>query len=226
MALLRRAASLALDAAFPARCPGCGREGIPICSTCLPALDARLEQPAGVPIGMPAEIPSPLLQIEWCAPFTGIVRDALHALKYGGERRLAVPLGQAVARRWARAGAGGDVVVPVPVHATRARQRGYDQAALIAEVAAAELGLPYARSLERRRATIAQFDLGRKDRAANVAGAFGSVADNRATPPVNGRWVVLVDDVMTTGATLSACAAVLLGAGAIGVSAVTVARER
>ena len=144
MSLLRRAAALTLDAAFPATCPGCGREGAPICADFRPALDARLEQPAGVPIGMTADIPAPLLQLEWCAPFTGVVRDALHALKYRGERRLAGPLGQAVARRWSRAGAGGDLLVSVPVHATRARQRGYDQAALIAEVASAELGLPYA----------------------------------------------------------------------------------
>src|SRR6185295_19723662 len=101
-----------------------------------PALDARFELPAGVPIGMPADLPYPLLQIEWCSPFAGSVRAALHQLKYAGERRLARPLGEAVARRWTRAGQGATVVVPVPVHATRERQRGYDQAALIASVAA------------------------------------------------------------------------------------------
>jgi len=228
MSMLRRAAALTLDAAFPASCPGCGREGAPICADCRPALDARLEQPAGVPIGMPADIPCALLQLEWCAPFTGVVRDALHALKYRGERRLAGPLGQAVARRWARAGAGGDLLAAVPVHATRARQRGYDQAALIAAVAAGELGLPCVPLLERRRETIAQFDLDRDQRATNVAGAFG-LADGAGggdEDPIVGRWVVLVDDVMTTGATLTACASVLRDAGAIGVSAVTVARER
>ena len=232
MSLLRRAAALTLDAAFPASCPGCGREGPPICPDCVPALDARLDQGAGVPIGMPADIPAPLLQLEWCAPFSGIVRDALHALKYGGERRLAAPLGQAVARRWARAGVGGDLMVAVPVHATRARRRGYDQAALIAEIAARDLRLPYVPLLERRRETIAQFDLDRTQRATNVAGAFGLAGPGRgrradpAGTRLAGRWVILVDDVMTTGATLSACAAVLLEAGAIGVSAVTVARER
>ena len=180
-----------------------------------PALDARLDQPAGVPIGMPADIPAPLLQLEWCAPFAGVVRDALHALKYGGERRLAVPLGQAVARRWARAGAGGDLIVAVPVHAARARQRGYDQAVLIAEAAADALGLPFGRVL----------------RAAARDRSRSSTSDRRATGPrtsrapsvwlrrgetvaLAGRWVVLVDDVMTTGSTLSACATVLLGAGA------------
>ena len=220
-----------LDLALPARCPGCGREGPPICSRCAPALDARLELASGVAIGLPSDVPAPLLQLEWCAPFSGLVRRALHELKYGGETRLAAPLGEAIARRWRRAGAGGDVLVPVPVHADRARRRGYDQAELIARVAARELGLPFAPILERTRQTIAQFDLDRTTRATNVQGAFELRARvgraGRAGPAGGaGRWIVLVDDVVTTGATLSACAEPLLAAGAIGVSAITVARER
>ena len=218
-----------LDLAFPARCPGCGREGEPICAACLPALDARLDQPAGIAIGLPSDVPPTILQLDWCAPFGGLVRRALHQLKYGGETRLAVPLGAAIARRWARVSAGGDVLVPVPVHAERARHRGYDQAELIARAAAAGLGLPCAPILERVRATVAQFDLDRATRATNVRGAFRlKPGAGPPTParPLENRWIVLVDDVVTTGATLAACAGPLLAAGAIGVSAVTVARER
>jgi ComF family protein len=229
MAILRSlaaAASTALDLAFPAVCSGCGREGEPLCPACLPALDARLKLPGGTPIGLPADIPEPLLQLEWCAPFAGPVRAALHELKYAGERRLAQPLGEAVARRWRRAGEGATLVVPVPVHAERERRRGYDQAALIASVAAAHLGLPCARALERERATVAQFELGREARAANVAGAFRLRSPSRPAAAVLRRWILLVDDVVTTGATLAACATALEAAGALGVSAIAVARER
>jgi len=223
-----------LDAALPARCPGCGVEGPPLCAACAPALDARLDLPAGIAIGLPSDVPAPLLQLEWCAPFSGVVRTALHELKYSGEQRLAGPLGAAIARRWRRVGAGGDVVVPVPVHAERRRRRGYDQAELIARVAAAELNLPCASILERSRATIAQFDLDRAARAVNVTGAFRlrpaatGPTRHQAAPggPLAGRWVILVDDVVTTGASLAACAAPLIEAGAVGVSAITVARER
>ena len=220
-----------LDLALPARCPGCGAEGPPICAACLPALDARLELPAGTAIGLPSNVPPPLLQLEWCAPFTGLIRNALHELKYAGEKRLAVPLGEAIARRWRRAGAGGDLLVPVPVHADRARARGYDQAELIARAAALALGLPCAPILERARATIAQFDLDRSARATNVDGAFrlrprDATAAMDQPRPLAGRWVILIDDVVTTGATLAACAKPLIEAGAIGVSAATVARER
>lgn len=223
--MVQSAIGRVLDLALPARCPGCGIEGAPICANCAPALDARLERAPGTPIGLASDVPAPLVQLEWCAPFEGIVRRALHHLKYDGEQRLARPLGQAIARRWRRAGAGGEWLVPVPVHVDRARVRGFDQAELIAIEAAAALGVPAVRLLERGRATIAQYELGHDERAANVSGAFRLRAD---VPPtaVTDRWIVLVDDVVTTGATLAACAGPLMAAGALAVSAATVARER
>jgi ComF family protein len=212
----------ALDLALPASCAGCRREGAPLCAECLPALDARLDAESGVPIGLPAEIPPPLLQLEWAAPFTGVARRAIHALKYDGERRLARSLGAAVARRHARIRMTGEILVPVPASPDRVRDRGYDQAALIAAEVGRRARLPVRGALRRTRATTAQFDLDRAARAANLGGAF-AVGDPSV---IAGRWVILVDDVMTTGATLAACASPLLEGGAQAVSAITVARER
>ena len=220
----------ALDLALPSVCAGCGREGVALCAECEPVLDLRAHRPPGVPIGMPGDTPAPLAQIEWCTGFTGVTRRALHHLKYAGDRRVAVPLGRAIARRWARAGVGGDVLVPVPASADRVRDRGYDQAALIAQAAGTSLGLPvHLELLERTRRTAAQFDLDRARRGHNVRGAFrirGGAEWPSGSGPDGAPWIVLVDDVMTTGSTLAACARVLLDAGAFAVSAVTVARER
>src|SRR4051794_29994406 len=204
------AASRALDLALPAVCAGCGLEGPPLCRECRPAVDVRLAAAPGVVLGLPSDIPLPLIQLEWCAPFTGVTRQALHHLKYAGERRLAGPLGEAMAARWSRAGAGGDALVPVPASVDRVRERGYDQAVLLARVAARHLRLPVREVLTRARVTAAQFDLDRSHRGANVKGAF-HLLDAAA---VRGRWVVLVDDVVTTGSTLAACANALLEGGA------------
>ena len=157
----------------------------------------------------------------------GTVRAALHAIKYGGEQRLAEPLGAAIARRWARVGVGADLVTHVPVHAARARTRGYDQAELIARAAARHLGLPYAPLLARERATIAQFDLDRADRAANVAGAFAV----RPAALRRGRTSPAAGSCSSTTSSRPAPRSRPVPwpcerAGALGTSAITVARER
>jgi len=217
-------ADRALDLALPPRCAGCRREGSPLCAECRTWLLARASAAPGAPIGLPAEIPEPLLQLEWCAPFTGVVRRAIHELKYAGERRLARPLGEAMAARWARAAAGGDVLVPVPSSPDRVRERGFDQAALLAEVAGRALGLPVVPALERAHVTAHQFDLGRASRARNLDRVFRPTREGAAA--LAGRWPILVDDVVTTGATLSGCGEALLDAGASAVSGLAAARER
>jgi ComF family protein len=214
-----------LDLLLPPQCPGCGREGTLICSHCQLPFMRRLDEPSGVPIGLPGVLPAGIVQLEWCAAFTGPVRAALHALKYSGERRLAAPLGAFMAQRWETAGRGADLIVPVPVHATRRRERGFDQAEDLAKACGRKLGLPVCVALVRQERTVAQHALGRRDRAANVGHAF-ALRDTAAAEAVRGRWILLIDDITTTGATLSGCAAVLAQAGALATSALTVARER
>lgn len=213
-----------IDLLLPPRCPGCGVEDVLLCDDCGAPLRRRLDEPPGLPVGMPASMPPGLLQLEWCAMYSGPVRAALQALKYRGERRLADPLAAALAERWRRAGRGGDVVTWVPVHPSRRRERGFDQAEELARRMGADLGLSVAPLLVRRQRTTAQHALGQAERASNTAAAFDSGSALRR--PYRGAWVVVVDDILTTGATLAGCAGALLEGGAAAVSAVTVARDR
>jgi ComF family protein len=184
----------------------------------------RLEEPAGIPLGLATNQPPGIIQLEWCCAYTGPARACVHALKYDGELRLIEPLAELMAARWRRAGIGGDVLVPVPVHAARRRQRGFDQAELLARDVGRLLGLPVINAVQRAARTAAQHQLGRRARAANVGHAFAP--DARRSGEVSGRWAVLVDDVVTSGATLAGCAQALYDAGAAAASGLALARER
>ena len=213
-----------LDLLLPPRCPGCGIEGAAPCAQCARQLARRLYEPAGVPIGLAAGLPAGLVQLEWCSAFSGPARASLHALKYDGERRLTRPLAGLMAARWRQAAIGGQVLVPVPVHAQRRRERGFDQAELLALEVGRQLGLPCLTALQRSARTVAQHALGRQARAGNVGRAFA--VRERHVAAIRGRWIVLVDDIVTTGVTMSACAHALRAAGAVAVSGLALARER
>jgi ComF family protein len=234
----------ALDLVFPAVCPVCeatlaARRRDPLCGACWSAIP-RLTGPCcdrcGVAfpaLGAPlvdgrARVCSPCAAAppawDWAraaAEYAGVVRDAIHAFKFEGKRALARPLAALLVEQWG--GEVGDVagVVAVPLARARERERGFNQAGLLAERLAAALGLPLRpRWLARVRATGPQSDLGAAERRANVRGAF--VAD----AAVAGRHVLVIDDVLTTGATAAECARVLRAAGAARVGVLTVARVR
>jgi ComF family protein len=150
------------------------------------------------------------------------VREAVHALKYNHLSALARPMAAPMAAYLEAEALPVDIVVPVPLFGRRQRLRGYNQSALLAREVTRLLGLPLAeRGLGRRRDTLPQArSVDAEARRRNVAGAF--VGEKRR---VEGRRVLLVDDVMTTGATLDACAQALRQAGAASVWALTFARE-
>ena len=149
-------------------------------------------------------------------PYEGSLRAIVHAFKYGARLSVARPLAARLRDCGREVLAGADAIVPVPLHPSRQRQRGFNQAAEIAR----HLGAPVQHALRRTRRTPSQADLPASRRHANVRGAFVPAADTR----IKGMTLVLVDDVSTTGATLDACASALLAAGAHEVRALIVAR--
>jgi ComF family protein len=148
--------------------------------------------------------------------YAGSLRAIVHALKYDGRRSVARELASRLASCGADVLHGADCVVPVPLHRSRRRARGFNQAAEIARY----LPIPIHDALKRVRATPSQTELPAAKRHANVRNAFRQ----RRRANVTGRVVVVVDDVSTTGATLNACARALLDAGARQVRALTAAR--
>jgi ComF family protein len=155
--------------------------------------------------------------------YQGALRDIIHALKYEGRRSLARPLGALLKERNTASLEGAHCVVPVPLFPWRRLRRGFNQAADLAQ----QLDRPVVHALWRIRPTSSQTGLTAAERHRNVRGAFrmsGFLSRRRRTQFVADRVIVLVDDVMTTGATSNACAEVLMDAGAREVRVVTLAR--
>ncbi|HEY5974722.1 MAG TPA: ComF family protein, partial [Geobacteraceae bacterium] len=155
--------------------------------------------------------------------FSGPTVDLIHRLKYSYQVRLRRPLGLLTAELLApfAADCTADLVVPVPLHVKRLRQRGFNQAILLGELLARHWRLPLVRdNLRRVRWTEPQVGLAAHERAGNVRGAF-AVAEPVG---VKGKRLILVDDVYTTGSTVRECSRVLRQAGAAEVFVVTVAR--
>ncbi len=191
-----------LELMFPARCVACRRPGAWLCDACVASLPGK----GGlIRVAWPRLRAAGLAGVYSLAPHVYPLREAVHALKYDGVRVLAEPLGGLLGAAWQRQPVVVDAVVPVPLHVQRVRQRGYNQAELLARAFCGALDLPYRPGiLVRHRETRSQVGLSLAERQANVAGAFSCVTD-----ALGGQRVLLLDDVLTTGATLAACAAAL-----------------
>jgi ComF family protein len=187
---------------FTTRCAGCNSRGAVLCRTCRFALIAR---PApGAPEG-----------IVVATAYSGRVRDVLLGLKYRNRRLVVAHVAGVLARRLGAVADGVDVVTWAPTSAARRRRRGFDQAELVARAVAAHLGLPCRRLLERDGSAAAQTGKRRRDRLAGPR--------FRVHPRAAGRRVLVVDDVVTTGATLEGAARSLRHSGATDVVLAAVA---
>jgi ComF family protein len=198
------------DVLVPPRCAGCGAGGSWYCVTCRDSSDPIVRR-----LGR--------LSLVAAGDHAGPLREAIHRLKYGNEPGLAAELGSLIAARLASDLAHGmrvDALVPVRLHRSRERFRGYDQACALAAVAGALTGVPVRASIHRLRSGPAQATLGRLERQSNVRGAFVGIA-----AALRGLRVALVDDVATTGATMLDAAAAARACGARDVRAYVVAFE-
>jgi ComF family protein len=201
-----------LSTLFPDRCAGCTRLGDLLCQRCTAALTPYP--------GDPERLPASLDCVRVAFVFASPLREVVHQFKYRRVRRLAQPLGRLMAAHLAAQPLAIDAVLSVPLHHQRLAERGFNQADMLAQEVAQALDRPLARGLKRVRATEQQAHLNAQQRAENVRGAF---AWRAAAPP---RRPLIIDDVLTTGATIGACAEALREAGAEAVYGLALARSR
>jgi len=232
------AARLALDIALPTLCVACREpvDGEGVCAECWAKL-SFIAKPYCPRLGIPFVYdPGPeLLSMEAIANppafqraraavrYDDVARTLVHALKYQDRTDLAPAMGRWMARAGQELLEEADALVPVPLHWQRGWSRRYNQSGALARIIARQSGVKVAsEALRRVRPTQQQIGLSRSQRASNVQGAF-KVADHRRSE-IQGRRVVLVDDVLTTGATVDACARALLRAKAASVDVLVFAR--
>ena len=218
-----------IDLLFPPRCGGCQTAGSLWCAACCAAVQP-IEPPWCEKCGEPFVTdrlcancrahPLVIEKIRSAALFDGVLRQAIHRFKYERLAGMADPFGGMLADYWRAEQLTADWLIPVPLHPSRERDRGYNQSELLARQLARRVSVPVSsRGLRRTRATAVQMTLNAAQRRENVAGAFECV-DTR----VRGARVMIIDDVGTTGATLDACAQAVLQAGAESVMGLTLAR--
>ncbi len=227
----------ALDLLFPPHCAVCERLGAWLCANCIDKIEP-IEPPVCQICGLPrvganraaicSRCQSSPPQIDGLRAYAihdGLLRKAIHQFKYEDLRALAEPLGRLMADGWKRLAPPGlelDAIVPVPLHRSRQRQRGYNQASLLAEALGTRLQLPVLEgAMVRTRDTAPQVNLGAQERRANVRDAFQCTRSG-----LTDRRLLLVDDVYTSGATLESGCLALRDAGASSVWACTLTRAK
>lgn len=140
--------------------------------------------------------------------YDGVVRDIIHKLKYDNRADLAKLLGGRIYKCILDKEIEVDIITWVPIHSKRLKTRGYDQARLMAEDVASRLNLSCAKLVDRTRETKPQYNLGKEERIENISGAFEFCGENIA-----GKRIILIDDICTTGTTMSECVKLIENAG-------------
>jgi ComF family protein len=213
-----------LDLVLPPACAGCGSAGALLCATCVRAARPATDEATRFVTPDPAIVIGQDLWLAIAAfAFEGSIRRALARLKYEGASRMARPLATAAVPvlRGLIELTGAAPLVPVPVHRDRLRERGYNQAELVTRELSSAIGLQAASLLERARPTTKQHRLDRAGRLANLRGAFALRSHVHEVPP----RAIVVDDIITTTATLETCASVLRAAGVGEIYGFAIARE-
>ena len=217
----------ALDWIFPPACAGCHTMGVRWCQDCQAQI-VRVSEPVCPICGEPGQgicgrclaTPPAFSALRSFGFFQGPLREALHRLKYGSDIGLAEPLSNHLVELYNEFKWEIDIIVPVPLSARRLRERGYNQSRLLGKPLAYAINKSYQPGvLMRTRETRSQVGLSAAERRQNVVGAFKARADQ-----VRGKSILLIDDVTTTGSTMSACAQALCQAGASTVYGLTLAR--
>ncbi len=207
-----------LDLIFPPRCPGCRARGTLLCAQCTGRC-RRLRNEYS-PLAEGRRRHSALLSTSTALyQYDAPLREAIHMLKYRRRRALAAPLGTFLVEAFPEFALTCTAIVPVPLHRTRLRERGFNQSTLLAAIVASATGILLSEGLKRIRPTAHQVGMDGPAREANVRGAFAW--DGGPTP----RSVLLLDDVLTTGSTMRECARALRAAGAVEVHALALAGE-
>ena len=218
---------------FPSRCPVCNKRSDnhshnPLCGRCWSAI-IRYEGPACSICGLPTVSPytricgtcldnkPPFDKIRYFGIYEGPLKESIHLLKFQGVKRLSIPLAGLIS---SLVSDKYDAIIPVPLHTSKLREREFNQTALIGHHLSKALSTPLImNALCKNRETKLQTDVSGKERRDNLRGAFS------ASGEIGGISILLVDDVITTGATVTECSRVLKKAGALKIDVVALARS-
>ncbi len=197
-----------LNLIFPPRCEVCRQDSSdPLCHDCLKEI----------------KFMKPHLGIYSVAVYDGTLRTAIKRFKFKKRKRLAQALGFLLVKYVSQIPGLEmrelDLIIPVPLHEKRLKERGFNQAQMLAETLSHYYGIPVKNALTRTKNTTAQFDLAREERFANIKGAF-KVVDNS----IHNKRILLFDDIYTTGATIMECSKALKAAGAKRIEVLTLSR--